>query len=80
MRWGIAGLMLALMTASAQAQVGGTSGVNPGTAASMNIGQHAQAAVDRGSGGPRVKANDSAYSAALKNLPDKQFDPWHGVR
>jgi len=27
-----------------------------------------------------VKANDKAYNAVLKNLPDKQYDPWHGVR
>jgi len=27
-----------------------------------------------------VKANDKAYNAALKNLPDKQYDPWRGVR
>ena len=29
---------------------------------------------------PKVKANDKAYNAALRNLPDKQFDPWRGVR
>jgi len=27
-----------------------------------------------------VRANDKAYNAALRNLPDKQYDPWHGVR
>ena len=29
---------------------------------------------------PKVKANDKAYNAALRNLSDKQFDPWRGVR
>jgi len=77
MRWGIAGLMLALMTASALAQAVG-SGVSPGTAASMNIGQHAAARA--GDDTVKVKPNESAYKAALKNLPDKQYDPWHGVR
>lgn len=80
MRWGIAGVMLALMVASAQAQVGGNTGLGPGTASSMNIGKHAAAAAENASDGSKVKANDSAYNAALKNLPDKQYDPWHGVR
>jgi hypothetical protein len=26
------------------------------------------------------KADEKAYNAALKNLPDKPFDPWHGAR
>jgi hypothetical protein len=26
------------------------------------------------------KANDKAYNAALKSLPDKPFDPWRGAR
>jgi hypothetical protein len=45
------------------------------------IGQRASAAsqqhVDDTS---KAKANDKAYNAALKNLPDKQYDPWRGVR
>lgn len=76
MRWGIAGLMLALMTASALAQ-------SPGTSSSTNIGQHAEAAAQRGAAAAdaqKIKANDNAYRAALKNLPDKQYDPWHGMR
>jgi hypothetical protein len=28
----------------------------------------------------RPKADDKAYRSALKGLPDKQYDPWHGVR
>ncbi len=80
MRLGMAGLMLALMMASAQAQVGGNTGLSPGTASSMNLGSHAQAAADRTSVTQKIKANESAYNAALKNLPDKQYDPWHGVR
>ena len=45
-----------------------------------NIGQHAAAAAAKGGGDEKVKANDKAYNAALKNLPDKQCDPWRGVR
>jgi len=45
-----------------------------------NIGQHAAAAAAKGGGDEKVKANDKAYNAALKNLPDKQYDPWRGVR
>jgi hypothetical protein len=28
----------------------------------------------------KTKADDKAYKAAIKSLPDKPFDPWHGVR
>ena len=28
----------------------------------------------------KPKANDKAYNSALRNLPNKQYDPWHGVR
>jgi hypothetical protein len=46
-----------------------------------NVGRHASDASTRASGDdPKVKANDKAYNAALRNLPDKQFDPWRGVR
>jgi hypothetical protein len=30
--------------------------------------------------GQTPKANDKAYNAALKSLPDKPFDPWRGTR
>ncbi len=26
------------------------------------------------------RADDKAYNAALKGIPNKQFDPWHAVR
>jgi hypothetical protein len=29
---------------------------------------------------PKPKVDDKAYNAALKELPDKQYDAWHGVR
>ena len=27
-----------------------------------------------------VNKLNAAYNAALKNMPDKQYDPWRGVR
>ncbi|HUZ32858.1 MAG TPA: hypothetical protein VMV19_12270 [Xanthobacteraceae bacterium] len=70
-----AALALALMTVAAEAQV------NP-QQTQMNtagrVGESASKKNDDKSAAP--KANDKAYDAALKNLPDKQYDPWHGVR
>ena len=49
--------------------------------AASNVGQHAAAASSKGGADEsKVKANDKAYNAALRNLPDKQYDPWRGVR
>jgi hypothetical protein len=79
MRLLIAGLAMALMMASAQAQLG--SPQNQMSTANQ-VGQHASHASQQGdkSDAGKLKANDKAYNAALRNLPDKQYDPWHGVR
>ncbi len=47
-----------------------------------NVGRHASDAGARAGAedGTKAKANDKAYNAALRNLPDKQFGPWRGVR
>jgi hypothetical protein len=74
MRMLIAGLALALMTGAAQAQTPQQSAVT----GANRIGQNASRQFDDKSDKP--KANDKAYNAALRNLPDKQYDPWHGVR
>jgi hypothetical protein len=68
---------VAAMTANAQAQVNSQS--SQMTNAS-HVGQHAAGANGQGADDSKVKANDKAYNAALKNLPDKQYDPWRGVR
>jgi hypothetical protein len=76
LRASLVGCLALLMTvAAADAQVGS---VAPGS----QIGNHAAKVEENGPKGDagKVKANDKAYSAALKNLPDKQYDPWHGVR
>ena len=47
--------------------------------AAQKIGAHAEKYGGDDSGS-KAKVNDKAYNAALHNLPDKQYDPWHGVR
>jgi hypothetical protein len=75
---GLTGLSIALMTASAQAQVGTPQG---NLNAASQVGSHASNTLKQGpEEQPKVKANEKAYNAALRNLPDKQYDPWHGVR
>ena len=73
MRWLIAILAVALTAASAQAQLGS---ISPGS----NIGQSVQRAQDKANEAAKSKVDDKAYNSALRNLPDKQFDPWRGVR
>ncbi len=76
MRFLIAGLALAAMMASAQAQMSPQTQMD----SAGKIGQHAAKAGENKNDEPKVKANDKAYNAALHNLPDKQYDPWRGVR
>jgi len=69
-----AALALTLTMASAQAQLGG---IAPGS----GIGKDAaKASRQADEAKPKLKSDDKAYNAALRNLPDKQYDPWHGVR
>ena len=70
-----AALALGVMAASAQAQVGGVGG-SPGGAARQpfdNRNGH------KSNEPAKPKADDKAYNSALKGLPDKQYDPWHGI-
>jgi hypothetical protein len=84
MRFLIAGLALAVMMATAQAQVGGGAPGGQGNqlGSASQLGSHASQAGHKGDDkdDQKVKANDKAYNAALRNLPNKQYDPWHGVR
>ena len=74
----IVGSVMALTITSPQAQV-----VSP-QAQQMQGAQRLGDSVSRdgraGAGASAVKSDDKAYNAALKNLPDKQYDPWRGVR
>jgi hypothetical protein len=69
---------IAASAMTADAQVPQQSQIN----AASGVGQHAAAAGARAGNddASKPKANDKAYNAALKNLPDKQYDPWRGVR
>ncbi len=73
----IVGSVMALTITSPQAQV-----VSP-QAQQMQGAQRLGDSVSRdgrAGGASAVKSDDKAYNAALKNLPDKQYDPWRGVR
>jgi hypothetical protein len=79
MRLLIAGLVMALMIAGAQAQIAPSQSSQIQGATS--IGQRAERATQANENdAAKAKANDKAYNAVLHNLPDKQYDPWHGVR
>jgi hypothetical protein len=76
-----AAMVLSALTAAAQAQQGPGVGMAPGTYSASKIGDATAAASSKmGADGPKVKANEKAYSSVLHNLPDKQYDPWHGLR
>jgi hypothetical protein len=68
-----AALALSVMVASAQAQLGGPGG--GGGATHQPFDKRNQ----KSSEPAKPKADDKAYRSALKNLPDKQYDPWHGL-
>jgi hypothetical protein len=77
MRFLIAGFALALMMATAQAQISGgpTNQMN----AAPRLGRAQEQASDK-ENEHKLKANDKNYNSALRNLPDKKYDPWGGVR
>ena len=70
-----AALALAVMAASAQAQVGGF-GAPSGSAASRQPFDNRN---HKSNEPAKPKADDKAYNSALKGLPDEQYDPWHGI-
>jgi hypothetical protein len=74
MRLIIVAVAVLLMTGSAFAQVGQL----PGNQVGQHV-QHANDQADSKNGAPK-KNDDKAYNAALRNLPNKEYDPWHGVR
>lgn len=69
---------IGLLTVNAQAQSPGqgATGVTGGDFGGPHRSRgKAQKAVT-----PKPKADDKGYKAALDQLPDKQYDAWHGVR
>jgi hypothetical protein len=72
----LAASAVALLTVTAYAQdAGGMGGTGGGFG-----GPHRQQAKAKQAEAPKPKVDEKAYSSALNELPDKQFDPWHGVR
>jgi hypothetical protein len=67
-----AALCLAFLTSVSGAQQA-TSGTGGGQ------GRHQQKA-DKSATQTAPKADDKAYNAALKSLPNKPYDPWFGAR
>jgi Tfp pilus assembly protein PilN len=77
----IGGLALAAVVCAAATTV--NAQINPQQSQmsrNADIGRHAAEANTKGSDEAKVKANDKAYNSVLRNIPDKQFDPWRGVR
>jgi len=72
MRLLIAALALTVMIGGALAQT-----ASPGSHVGQNISK-LEADADRNK--PKAKADEKAYNAALRTLPNKQYDPWRGVR
>jgi hypothetical protein len=67
---------LTLFAASAQAQnAGGLGGMGGGLG-----GRHHQQGQTKNADTSKPKVDEKAYTAALKELPDKQYDAWRGVR
>jgi Spy/CpxP family protein refolding chaperone len=62
-----------LAAVSAQAQDAGGMGGGFG-------GHHHKQGQTKTADAPKPKVDEKAYTAALKELPDKQYDAWHGVR
>jgi hypothetical protein len=79
MRLLIAGLAIVLTVTSAQAQVAAGPQAQQIQGA-QRLGDSASRDSRAGAGASTVKSDDKAYNAVLKNLPDKQYDPWRGVR
>ncbi len=74
-RFMVAALAVALLAESANAQAMGGNGGGGGGGGR----RHHQQKADK-TDAKKPKVDEKAYNAALKSLPDKQFDPWHGAR
>jgi hypothetical protein len=74
----IAGLAIALTITGAEAQQAMTPQEQQMQAA-KRLGDSASRSGQYNSGST-TKADEKAYNSALKNMPDKRYDPWSGVR
>jgi hypothetical protein len=71
MAWAVTALVLTFLVSVAQAQ---QSGGGPGAGNGKKRHQQKSDAT------AAPKADDKAYNAALKSLPNKPYDPWAGTR
>jgi hypothetical protein len=79
----IAAMALVLMLSGAQAQsMGGAGGVSGsgGIDGFGGGGRKHQQKTDNKPAEQKPKVDEKAYTAALKSLPNKKYDPWHAVR
>jgi hypothetical protein len=70
----IAAFALALLASAANAQMADSGG------GGLGGGKGRQQKAEKTDTQHAPKADEKAYAAALKTVPDKPFDPWHGVR
>ena len=68
----------ALLAGSAQAQQSPGQGT-PGVAGGDFGGRHGRSKSTTVAT-PKPKVDEKSYKAALDQLPNKQYDAWHGVR
>lgn len=69
---------VALLTVSAQAQSPGQA--TPGVTGGDFGGAHHRRGNAKQVAAPKPKVDEKGYRAAVDQLPDKQYDAWHGVR
>ena len=82
---GIATLRLILTAAAIVLLSAGAQAQSPSqSAAGVTGGDYGGSHHRRGNAkkveAPKQKADEKGYKAALDQLPDKQYDAWHGVR
>jgi Spy/CpxP family protein refolding chaperone len=70
---GIASAVVLTMTSVQAQDVGSMGGMGSGGFGGRHHGQQQKNAK------ATPKADEKAYKAALKGIPDKPYDPWHGV-
>jgi Spy/CpxP family protein refolding chaperone len=77
----VAAAVLALTIASAQAQdAGGMGGMGGGGMGGGGGRHHGQQQKNDKTTPAKPKVDEKAYNSALKGIPDKPYDAWHGVR
>jgi hypothetical protein len=74
----LAAAAVALVTVNAQAQTATTS--TPGVTGGDFGGARHKRGNAKQADTPKPKVDEKGYKAALDQLPNKQYDAWHGVR